>query len=36
VTVSADNEASFLWTGFLAKCELRQLLDELYEGALLH
>ena len=27
-------EASFLWSGLLAKSELRQLLDELYEQAL--
>ena len=27
-------EESFLWSGFLAKSELRQLLDELYEHAL--
>ena len=28
-------EVSFLWSGFIAKCELRQLLDELFEDALL-
>ena len=28
-------EESFLWSGLLAKSELRQLLDELYEHALL-
>ncbi len=27
-------EESFLWSGLLAKSELRQLLDELYEQAL--
>jgi hypothetical protein len=27
-------EESFLWSGLLAKSELRQLLDELYEHAL--
>jgi hypothetical protein len=27
-------EVSFLWSGLLAKSELRQLLDELYEQAL--
>jgi hypothetical protein len=27
-------EESFLWSGLLAKSELRQLLDELYENAL--
>ena len=27
-------EESFLWSGLIAKSELRQLLDELYEHAL--
>jgi hypothetical protein len=32
--VSMIGEESFLWSGLLAKSELRQLLDELYEHAL--
>lgn len=28
-------EVSYLWSGLIAKCELRQLLDELFEYALL-
>jgi hypothetical protein len=36
MAVPTVGEGSFLWAGFLAKCALRQLLDELYECALLN
>jgi hypothetical protein len=32
--VQMIGEESFLWSGLLAKSQLRQLLDELYEHAL--
>ncbi len=32
--VPMTGEESFLWSGLLAKSELRQLLDDLYEHAL--